>query len=58
MNESREIRAKSLEIAVSILGGSTDTTLDKYLPLAGVIEEYIKGPQGESSVGKAKTTGV
>jgi hypothetical protein len=41
MNEQKEIRAKSLEIAVSILGGSADSPLDKYLPLADLIAEYI-----------------
>jgi hypothetical protein len=58
MNEQKEIRAKALEIAVLILGGSPDSPLDKYLPLAGEIEAHIKGTPGKSTVGKAETTGI
>jgi hypothetical protein len=58
MDEHKEIRAKSLEIAALILGGSPDSPLKKYLPLAKEIGEYIKGPPGQPTAGTAKTTGV
>jgi hypothetical protein len=59
MNE-QEIRAKALEIAVMIRGGSPDSPLDKYLSLAKEIAGYITGPQDSkgSSVGKARLQGV
>jgi hypothetical protein len=59
--DQKELRAKSLEIAVLIRGGSKDSPLDKYLPLAGEIEAYINGPPGikpKSSYGSAPITGV
>jgi hypothetical protein len=58
MTNEQELRAKALELSVSILGGSADAALDKYLPLAGEIEAYIKGPPGKSTAGTAKTTGI
>jgi hypothetical protein len=58
MSEQKEIRAKSLEIAALILGGFSDTSLDKYLPLAKEIEEYIKGPPSIATVDRAETTGT
>jgi hypothetical protein len=63
MTEKQEIRAKSLEIAVSILGGSPDSRLDKYLTLADGIADYINtsppgvAPKG-STVGQAPIPGI
>jgi hypothetical protein len=58
MNEQKELRAKSLEIAALILGSSPDSPLGKYLSLAREVEEYIEGPPGISRVGTAKITGI
>jgi hypothetical protein len=57
MNEQKEVRAKSLEIAALILGGSPDSPLDKYLPLAGEIADYITAIP-ESSDGHVKAIGI
>jgi hypothetical protein len=57
MNEQKEIRAKSLEIAALILGGSPDSPLDKYLPLAGEIADYITAIP-ESTDGHVKSIGT
>ena len=51
MNEQKEVRAKSLEIAALILGGSPDSPLDKYLPLAGEIAGYINAVSPDKTNG-------
>jgi hypothetical protein len=58
MNEQKEIRAKSLEIAALIPGSSPDSPPGKYLLLAGEIEAYIKGEPGKSTFEKAEITGI
>jgi hypothetical protein len=58
MDERKEIRAKSLEIAALILGSCSDSPLDKYLSLAQEVKKYIEGSPDKSTVGTAKTTGL
>jgi hypothetical protein len=62
MTNEQELRAKSLEIAVSILGSTNDSHLDKYLPLAREIARYINASPSDTptggSVGFAPVTGI
>jgi hypothetical protein len=57
---NQEVRAKSLEIAVLILGSFPDPSLDKYLSFTDEIASYIYGPKDSKggSVGFAKVEGV
>jgi hypothetical protein len=61
MQEQKEIRAKSLEIAALILGSSPDSPLGKYLSLAGEIAAYINTGLSDSKgggFGEAPVLGV